>query len=57
VVAHALRQEVGDAAFFAGLRLYFERYGGGTASQAEFQAALEEAAGMSLDDFFAEAFK
>jgi aminopeptidase N len=53
VVAHALRQEIGDDAFFEGLRTYFERYGGGTASHAEFQAVLEEAAGVSLDEFFA----
>ncbi|MCP4537061.1 MAG: hypothetical protein GY832_07930 [Chloroflexi bacterium] len=57
VVAHALRQEVGDEAFFGGLRTYFERYGGGTASDAEFQAVMEEAAGVSLDAFFAEWFE
>jgi aminopeptidase N len=52
VVVHRLRQEMGDEAFFAGLRHYFERYGGGTASHAQFQAVLEEAAGFSLDPFF-----
>jgi aminopeptidase N len=51
---HALHQEMGDDAFFAGLRLYITRYGGDTASQAEFQAVMEEAAGRSLDTFFAE---
>jgi aminopeptidase N len=54
VVVHELRQQLGDEAFFAGLRLYFERYGGGTASDADFQAVMEEASGQSLDAFFAE---
>lgn len=54
MLAHALRQEVGDAAFFSGLRAYFARYGGGTASQAQFQAVMEESANKSLDAFFAE---
>ena len=53
-MVHALRQEVGDAAFFAGLRTYFQRHGGGTASDAAFQVIMEEAAGYSLDAFFAE---
>ncbi|MFZ0546523.1 MAG: M1 family aminopeptidase, partial [Candidatus Promineifilaceae bacterium] len=52
VAAHELRQQVGDDAFFAGLRLYFERYGGGTASDADFQAIMEEASGQSLTPFF-----
>jgi aminopeptidase N len=54
VAVHALRQEMGDEAFFAGLRNYFELYGGGTASDAQFKAVMEEAAGISLDGFFAE---
>lgn len=54
VAVHELRQEMGDDAFFAGLRLYFQRYGGGTASDAEFQAVMEEAAGKSLTPFFAQ---
>ncbi len=53
LLAHALRQEMGDEAFFGGLRLFFERYGGENASHEEFQATLEEAAGFSLDEFFA----
>ena len=54
LLVHALREEIGDEAFFAGLRAYFQRYGGGSASDAEFQAIMEEAAGQSLDSFFAE---
>lgn len=57
LVVHALRQKLGDQAFFSGLQTYFERYGGGTASQAQFQAVLEEASGVKLDDFFAQWFK
>ncbi|MBI3160833.1 MAG: M1 family metallopeptidase [Chloroflexi bacterium] len=49
---HALRQEVGDTAFFDGLRLYLERFGGGTASDADFIAVMEETSGRSLDNFF-----
>jgi len=51
---HELRQEMGDEAFFSGLQTYFATYGGGTASDAEFQAVMETAVGRSLDDFFAE---
>ncbi len=53
-MVHALRREVGDDAFFTGLRAYFQRYGGRTASDADFQAVMEEAAAVPLDDFFAE---
>lgn len=53
LLVHALRQEMGDEAFFGGLRLFFERYGGANAGHDEFQATLEEAAGFSLDEFFA----
>ena len=44
---------MGDEAFFNGLRTYFARYGGGTASHAEFQAVMEEAVGRELDGVFA----
>ncbi len=49
---HAIRKAVGDDAFYEGLGLYFERYGGQTASDADFQAAMEEASGQSLDELF-----
>ena len=54
LMVHELRQTVGDEAFFGGLQLYFERYGGGTATDAEFQAVMEEVYGQSLDAFFVE---
>jgi aminopeptidase N len=57
VVVHALRAKMGDQAFYQGLRNYFKDYGGGVASQAQFQAEMENAAGIKLDDFFAKWFK
>jgi aminopeptidase N len=57
VVAHALREKMGDKAFFDGLRTYFNHYGGGVASHAQFQAVMEEAAGSKLDEFFQKWFK
>jgi aminopeptidase N len=57
VVAHALREKMGDTAFYAGLRTYFKRYGGGAASHAQFQAVMEQAAGIKLDEFFQKWFK
>lgn len=53
-LVHALRQEVGDEAFFAGLRTYIQRYGGAAASDADFKAVMEEVSGLSLDAFFNE---
>ncbi len=54
LLVHNLRQEVGDEAFFEGLRMYFERYGGGTASRQDFIDVMSDAAGKPLDDFFGE---
>jgi aminopeptidase N len=49
---HALRQQMGDAAFFDGVQAYLLRFGGSSASDAQFQAVMEEAAGFSLDALF-----
>jgi aminopeptidase N len=57
LLVHALRQEMGDEAFFGGLRAYFSQYGGGTATHAQFQAVMEGAAGLSLDEFFEQWFQ
>lgn len=57
VVVHDLRQLVGDEAFFGGLRTYLELYAGGTATHEQFQSVMEEASGVDLDAFFAEAFQ
>jgi aminopeptidase N len=52
VVVHALRQEMGDDAFFKGLRNYIQIYGGSSASDADFQDVMEVTHGASLDGFF-----
>ena len=57
VLVHDLRNTVGDEAFFTGLQNYFIEYGGGIANDAQFQAVMEEASGISLDEFFAEWFE
>ncbi len=49
---HALRLEVGDDVFFEILREWVARFGGGTASTADFVALSEELSGRDLDDFF-----
>ncbi|MEB2289344.1 MAG: M1 family metallopeptidase [Anaerolineae bacterium] len=49
---HALRLHVGDEAFFAILRAYYERYQHGNATTADFIALAEEIAGGPLDDLF-----
>lgn len=54
VFVHALRQEMGDEAFFSGLKTYFATYGGGTASDDQFREIMEVAYGQPLDDFFAQ---
>jgi aminopeptidase N len=56
VAVHALREEMGDEAFFDGLRHYFQRFGGKTASDADFRAVMEESAGRSLETYFSEWF-
>jgi aminopeptidase N len=52
LLAHELRSLMGDEAFFDGLRLYFARFGGSTATHQQFQGVMEEAAGIDLDNFF-----
>ncbi|MFC3078721.1 M1 family aminopeptidase [Phenylobacterium terrae] len=44
----ALRTEMGEAAFWRGLAAYTRRHAGRTANSADFQAAMEAAAGRSL---------
>jgi len=52
LVLHALRLEIGDAAFFATLRAYLERFAYGNATVEDFIAVAEETSGQSLDTFF-----
>jgi len=49
---HALRVEIGDDAFFELAQTWVERFGGGTASTADFIALAEEVSGQDLETFF-----
>ncbi|MFZ9037765.1 MAG: M1 family metallopeptidase [Gammaproteobacteria bacterium] len=51
-VFHMLTLEIGQAAFDAGLRLFWERHRYGVAGWSELQAAFEQSAGRELDWFF-----
>jgi aminopeptidase N len=52
-VLHLLREEMGERAFWNGLRLFTRRYFGKSVVTSDFVAAMEEANGKSLKDFFA----
>ncbi len=57
LLIHQLHMSMGDEAFFNGLRLFVERYrAAGNASDADFRAAMEEAAGRSLEMIWATEF-
>lgn len=51
-VLHMLRQVVGDAAFWRGMKLYAQRNQGREVITADFERAHEEASGRSLAQFF-----
>jgi aminopeptidase N len=51
-VLHMLRAEVGDTAFFAGLRDYYVKHKHSTALTADLQASLEKVSGRTLGGFF-----
>jgi aminopeptidase N len=50
----ALRQEIGEDAFLAGWRTYYERYRFGVATGRGFLEAMQQAAGQDLRTFFEE---
>ncbi|HEY0005863.1 MAG TPA: M1 family metallopeptidase [Pyrinomonadaceae bacterium] len=52
-VLHMLRQQLGDAAFFRGLRAYYLAHRNATATTADLRAALEKSSGTNLTQFFA----
>lgn len=52
-LAH-LRETVGDAAFWKGLRGYTRRHAGGSVTSKDFQLAMETASGRDLAPVFAE---
>ncbi|MGQ0764783.1 MAG: M1 family metallopeptidase [Gemmatimonadota bacterium] len=51
-VLHMLRREVGDSAFFRGIRSYYTRYRHGNALTADFQREIEASAAVQLGWFF-----
>lgn len=52
-VLHMLRTQMGDAAFFRGIRDYYNAHRNGTATTEDLRAALEKSSGMNLQEFFA----
>jgi aminopeptidase N len=54
LVLHTLRTVLGDAAFWAGTRLYLERHAHQTVHTRHLQRAFEDASGRNLDGFFAQ---
>ncbi|HZH89530.1 MAG TPA: M1 family metallopeptidase [Pyrinomonadaceae bacterium] len=52
-VLHMLRAELGDAAFFRGVRSYYRAHIHRNATTEDLRAALERASGRSLREFFA----
>uniref|UniRef100_UPI00289E5582 M1 family aminopeptidase n=1 Tax=Stenotrophomonas sp. TaxID=69392 RepID=UPI00289E5582 len=53
-VLHLLRGELGEAVFWRGLRAYTVANDGRSVVTADFQRAMEKAAGHSLQPFFDE---
>jgi aminopeptidase N len=49
---HLLRKEMGDDAFFRGMRAYLARYRGRVVETDDFRREMEEASGRSLARFF-----
>jgi aminopeptidase N len=52
LVLHMLRREVGDSAFFRGIRAYYAKYRHGNALTDDFRHEVEAASGQPLDWFF-----
>jgi aminopeptidase N len=54
LVLHTLRDQLGDALFFAGVQRYVRRCAGQAAETAELRRCFEEVSGADLTDFFEE---
>jgi aminopeptidase N len=54
LVLHLLREEMGERAFWNGLRIFTRRHFGKSVVTSDFVRAMEEANGKSLQKFFAE---
>ena len=52
-VLHLLREELGERAFWEGIRDYTRKYFGKSVTTADFQTAMEQASGKNLKKFFA----
>lgn len=52
VILHLLRKELGDEAFFVGLKKYLESYQFGTTEAHQLRLSLEEVTGKDLNPFF-----
>ena len=52
-VLHLLREELGERAFWAGIRQYTRKYFGKSVTTPDFQKTMEQASGKNLNDFFA----
>ena len=51
-VMHLLREQMGEQRFWNGMRLFTRRHWGKSVGTADFEAAMEEANGSKLDQFF-----
>ena len=52
LVLHALREHLGEARFWAGLRHYTRKHWGQSVETADFQRAMEEGSGAELQAVF-----
>jgi len=53
-VIHMLRYQMGDMAFYRGVREYLRQHAFGTANSTDFKNALEASSGQNLNSFFNE---
>ena len=51
-VLHMLRNEVGDTAFFEGVRQYYEKFKFSNAATSDFITVMQEVSGKDLEPFF-----
>jgi aminopeptidase N len=51
-ILHMLRRRLGDSTFWKGIRTYYNRFGSKNAQTSDLQAAMEEASGKDLKQFF-----
>ncbi len=51
-VLHMIRGQIGDEAFWKGIRAYYAKYRNGSASTADLRAEMEAASGQKLDWLF-----